>query len=46
MEKLLTELEIKNLIVRERYYRDTAQYQNLRDCWHPDEAQTRIKISW
>ena len=25
-EKLLTELEIKSLILRERYYRDTQQY--------------------
>lgn len=43
---LLQELEIKSLLCRERYYRDTAQWQKLRDCYHPDAGNTRVEISW
>ena len=43
---LLQELEIKSLLCRERYYRDTAQWQKLRDCYHPDAGKTRVEISW
>ena len=43
---LLQELEIKSLLCRERYYRDTAQWQKLRDCYHPDAGRTRVEISW
>ena len=45
-EKLLTELEIKNLLVRERYYRDSQQWEKLRSCYHSDTSKTNIKITW
>ena len=38
--------EIKDLLIRERYYRDTFQWDNLRHCYHPDVAKTNIKITW
>ena len=45
-ELLLTELEIKGLLVRERYYRDTCQWSKLRESWHPDSSKTNVKITW
>ncbi len=45
-ERLLTEFAIKSLLVRERYYRDTEQWTNLRNCYHPDAPKTYINISW
>jgi hypothetical protein len=45
-DEWLTELEIKSLLVRERYYRDTAQWQKLRESYHPDASKTHINISW
>ncbi|KAI0156817.1 hypothetical protein GGR57DRAFT_501206 [Xylariaceae sp. FL1272] len=44
--QLLTELEVKSLVVKERYYRDYAQYTELREAWHPDTNKTHIQISW
>ncbi|KAL4809154.1 hypothetical protein BDV18DRAFT_95084 [Aspergillus unguis] len=46
MSNFQAECEIRSLLVRERYYRDTAQWAKLRDAWHPDASKTRIKISW
>lgn len=40
------EIEIKSLLVRERYYRDTCQWEKLRGCYHPDASKTSISISW
>ena len=45
-EKLLNELEIKSLLIRERYYRDTFQWAKLRQSYHSDASKTHIKISW
>jgi hypothetical protein len=45
-DKLLTKFQIQSLLVQERYYRDTLQWEKLRQCWHPDPTQTNIKISW
>ena len=45
-KEFLTELEIKSLLIRERYYRDTSQWEKLRKCYHPDSIKTNIKISW
>lgn len=45
-ERLLDEMEIKSLIVRERYYRDTQQWAKLRQSYHSDASKTHIKISW
>lgn len=44
--QLLTELEIKSLLIRERYYRDTSQWENLRTSYHSDASHTSIKITW
>ena len=43
---LLAELEIKSLLTRERYYRDTGQWIKLRDSWHPDVSSTLLRVSW
>ncbi|KAJ6024485.1 hypothetical protein N7540_005282 [Penicillium herquei] len=45
-DRILTEAQIKSLLVRERYYRDSCQWKNLRDCYHPDASKTRIDITW
>jgi hypothetical protein len=45
-DKLLDELEIRNLVVRERFYRDTHQWPKLRQSYHPDATKTHIRISW
>lgn len=37
---------IKDLVVRERYYRDTCQWDKFRHCYHPDTRETKIDISW
>lgn len=39
-------LEIRSLIVRERYYRDTGQWSKLRGAYHPDASKTKVRISW
>ena len=44
--QLMDEIEIKSLLVRERYYRDTCQWQKLRESYHPDASKTSIDISW
>ncbi|CAI7670863.1 unnamed protein product [Penicillium pancosmium] len=46
MESLATEQQIKSLLIRERYYRDTCQWEKLRGSYHPDASQTHIEISW
>ncbi|KAL2836401.1 hypothetical protein BJY01DRAFT_222017 [Aspergillus pseudoustus] len=40
------EFEIKSLLVRERYYRDTNQWEKLRASYHPDASRTQIDITW
>ncbi|KAJ5756889.1 uncharacterized protein N7511_007071 [Penicillium nucicola] len=45
-EKILDESSIKSLLFKERYYRDTDQWQKLRDCYHPDPSKTHIEITW
>jgi hypothetical protein len=42
----MDEIEIKSLLIRERYYRDTCQWEKLRGCYHPDASKTSIDISW
>jgi hypothetical protein len=41
----LTEMEIKSLLTRERFYRDSCQWKKLRESYHPDDSQTYINIS-
>ncbi|GAB7333981.1 hypothetical protein MBLNU13_g06085t1 [Cladosporium sp. NU13] len=43
---LIHELTIKSLLIRERYYRDSAQWDKLRQSWHPEANTTSLKISW
>ncbi|KAJ6007655.1 hypothetical protein N7540_011631 [Penicillium herquei] len=45
-EEHLAQLQIQSLLVQERYYRDTAQWENLRNSYHPDASKTAINISW
>ena len=45
-DHLIQELEIKSLLVRERYYRDSAQWKKLRQSYHPDADKTSLNISW
>jgi hypothetical protein len=45
-ERMFDQFQIKSLHVRERYYRDTSQWQKLRDSFHPDANKTKINISW
>ena len=44
--EILAEACIKSLVVRERYYRDSCQWEKLRECYHPDASQTDIGITW
>lgn len=46
MDNILIEAEIKSLLVRERYYRDTGQWEKLRASYHPDASKTHIDITW
>ena len=38
--------EIANLLKRERFYRDTAQWDLCRAAFHPDASKTRIDVAW
>ncbi|KAI9046077.1 snoaL-like domain-containing protein [Aspergillus affinis] len=38
--------DIRELIVQERYYRDTWQWEKLRACYHPEASQTRVAVTW
>jgi len=46
MEYTLERLKIEQIVVTERYARDTSQWDKLRSFWHPDNSQTSLKISW
>ncbi|RMZ92212.1 hypothetical protein DV736_g510, partial [Chaetothyriales sp. CBS 134916] len=39
-------LAIASLLKRERFYRDTAQWDLCRACFHPDAASTHISVAW
>ena len=43
---VLAESEIRSLLYRERYYKDSCQWDKLRSCYHPDPSKTLIDISW
>ncbi|KAE8370740.1 hypothetical protein BDV27DRAFT_140330 [Aspergillus caelatus] len=40
------ELSIKYLLFKERYNRDTNQWQKLRNSYHPNPSKTHIEITW
>ena len=42
----LERLKIEQIVVTERYSRDTAQWEKMRAFWHPRDEQTCIKITW
>ena len=42
----LDEARIRSLLIRERYYRDTAQWERMRNSYHPDNSKTWINITW
>jgi hypothetical protein len=37
---------IRELVIRERYFRDSERWDEWRACYHPDEEETHIDISW
>ncbi|KAG8528339.1 uncharacterized protein KY384_007257 [Bacidia gigantensis] len=39
-------LAIANLLKRERFYRDTAQWELCRATFHPDASATHINVAW
>ena len=41
----LDEFQVTSLLKRERYYRDSRQWQKLRNCYHPDPSTTRIEVA-
>ncbi|KIW20482.1 hypothetical protein PV08_01057 [Exophiala spinifera] len=45
-DRFIDLIEIKDLLVRERYYRDTANWAGLRKCYHPNATKTVVNISW
>jgi len=42
----LDRLRVEQIVVSERYCRDSAQWQKLRAFWHPDDSRTSVKITW
>lgn len=46
LSQVMDEIEIKSLLIRERYYRDTGQWEKLRGSYHPNPSKTSIDISW
>ncbi|KAL6250089.1 hypothetical protein RBB50_002390 [Rhinocladiella similis] len=42
----MDEIEIKSLLHRERWARDTCQWKKMRACYHPDASKTLVAISW
>lgn len=45
-EEAVDEAKIRSLLIRERYYRDTSQWQKMRDSYHPDPTETHVNIQW
>ena len=43
---ILDKCEIRSLLTRERFARDTGQFKKLREAYHPDASKTRIHIMW
>jgi hypothetical protein len=43
---ILDECEIRSLLARERFARDTGQFQTLRESFHPDASKTMVHIMW
>lgn len=42
----LDRLRVEQIVVTERYCRDSAQWQKMRGFWHPDDSKTKMKITW
>jgi hypothetical protein len=42
----LDRLKVEQIVITERYCRDTAQWKKMRSFWHPDTSQTSLKITW
>lgn len=38
--------EIQHILKRERYHRDTAQWDLCRAAFHPDASKTYINVAW
>jgi hypothetical protein len=46
MDFSLERLRIEQIVMTERYCRDSAQWEKMRTFWHPDAAETNLKITW
>lgn len=40
------DFELRSLVLRERYLKDTQQWEDWRDCYHSDSSETWIEIAW
>ncbi|KIV79375.1 hypothetical protein PV11_06938 [Exophiala sideris] len=45
-ELALEESQIRSILIRERYYRDTSQFDKMRKMYHPDGQKTKVYITW
>ncbi len=45
-DSLLDDFVIRSLVVRERYFKDTEQWDAWRSTYHSDPKQTWIDIAW
>ncbi|KAL3483971.1 hypothetical protein BJX62DRAFT_230629 [Aspergillus germanicus] len=45
-QEVIDEADIRFLIGRERYFRDTRRWKELRAAYHPDASRTYVHISW
>ena len=41
----LERLKIEQIVVTERYCRDSAQWEKLRSYWHPETDQTNVNMA-
>lgn len=46
IHRTLDEAEIRFLIGRERFLRDTRRWEGFRGAYHPDSSKTYIHVSW
>ena len=46
IEQMFDECRIRSLLIRERYYRDSCQWERMRDAFHPDTSKTWVNIQW
>ncbi|KAK5465519.1 hypothetical protein LTS15_002082 [Exophiala xenobiotica] len=45
-EQAMEESQIRSILIWERYYRDTSQFDKMRKMYHPDGQKTKVYITW